>query len=123
METQTLQVINNNHVALAFIVHHESNIWEATQQVLIDFRDIYLQEFSVLPTNTQFVEHGVKESDFISLGNRNETDRSILAIAHGSLVPNAPQQGRDKIQADCDNSNEENEHETNSIKVQRKYRM
>eukprot|EP00957_Ditylum_brightwellii_P047846 3634241-Ditylum_brightwellii.AAC.1 len=32
METWTLQVMNNNHVALAFFAHHESNIWGATQQ-------------------------------------------------------------------------------------------
>ena len=85
-------VIQNHHVALTMIALNGADIWDASQhQALIRFRNSFLHEFAALPTNTQFVERGVKESGFVSLGSRGETNRSILAIARSCLVSNSLQ--------------------------------
>ena len=54
-------------------------------------------EITSFPTNIQFVERGVTNSAYISLGRRGETNRSILAIARSKILPEALQTGRDHI--------------------------
>ena len=56
-----------------------------------------MHQYSSLPTNTQFTEIGVKESGVVSLGRRGETNRSILSISRGKLIPDALKKGREEI--------------------------
>jgi len=61
-------------------------------------RDIYLYQYSVMPSNTQFTERGVKESGFVSLGRINKTNQSILAITRGKTLKEALKKGRKESQ-------------------------
>lgn len=61
------------------------------------YRNIYLLKYAVPPTNTQFTEKGVKESGFVSLGRRGETNRSVLVIARGKILPEALHVGHAEI--------------------------
>ena len=65
--------------------------------VKIAFKNAYMPCFSALPTNTQFTERAVKESGYVSLGNRNEKQRSILAIACGKTLSEALEKGRKSV--------------------------
>ena len=51
-----------------------------------------------MSSNTQFTERRVKESGYVSLGQRNETNRSVLAIARGKTLKKALKRGREEIQ-------------------------
>ena len=51
-----------------------------------------------MPSNTQFTEIRVEESEYVSLGKRNETNRSILTIARGKTLKEALKKGREDIQ-------------------------
>ena len=51
-----------------------------------------------MPSNTQFTERGVKESGYVSLGQRNETNRSILAIACGKTLKETIKKGQEEIE-------------------------
>ena len=74
------------------------DIWHPTASLpLKSFRDLYLRTYSALPTNTQFTERGVKESGYVSLGRRGETNRSVMAISRGKLIPDALKRGREDI--------------------------
>ena len=48
----------------------------------------------------QFVERGVKESGYISLGRYAEEKRTILAIARGKVLPDSLSNGRLEISAE-----------------------
>eukprot|EP00957_Ditylum_brightwellii_P129067 9845252-Ditylum_brightwellii.AAC.1 len=52
------------------------------------------------PINTQFVERGVKESGYVSLGRRNETNRSVMVTAHSGTMVSGLRKGRDDINKD-----------------------
>ena len=113
MMLRNLPIISKNYPALSLIANG-GNIWAASaNQVLKDFRMQYLIEFASFPTNTQFVERGVKESGYVSLGRRGETNRSILAIARGKILPEALQTGRDHINSipvdDSDSDSDSND--------------
>eukprot|EP00957_Ditylum_brightwellii_P166062 12643229-Ditylum_brightwellii.AAC.1 len=54
-------------------------------------------KYSALPTNMQFVECGVKESGYITLGQRNKTNCSIMAVMHDEAMMDALRQGREEI--------------------------
>ena len=108
MFTRTLPVFVNNLAAI-ILISNGSNIWfpsgsPTAKKNLKDFRKAYLHEFSALPTNTQFVERGVKESGYVSLGRRGESQRSVLAISQAKLLPEAMKLGRDEIQTNTLNS-------------------
>ena len=64
-----------------------------------------------MPTNTQFVERGVKESGFVTLGRRNETNRSILAISRATIIPEGLLKGRQEINHENIENNDEKEHQ------------
>lgn len=76
------------------------NIWDEdnTLPCISHFKEIYTQRYSALPTNTQFGERGVKESGYVSLGRRNESSRSVLAISRGKLLPESMAIGKSEIQ-------------------------
>eukprot|EP00957_Ditylum_brightwellii_P193183 14709457-Ditylum_brightwellii.AAC.1 len=61
----------------------------------MEMRQCYLLEYLSLPINTQFVERGIKESGYVSLGRRQEINRYILAAARGKVPHEALQHGLD----------------------------
>ena len=79
------------------------NAWRnAAGNTLASFRQLYLHQFSAFPINSQFTERGVKESGHVSLGRRNETHRSLLAISRAKIMPNALQEYRDDIKVESE---------------------
>lgn len=101
--TATIQKIRNlpffaEHIAAIRLIGQGRDCWSYTApQNLESFRLLYLHEYSALPTNTQFVERGVKESGYVTLGRRNETNRSVLAIARAKIIPDAICKGKEKL--------------------------
>jgi len=94
---RNLPVVQENSRAIALIANG-GDIWsDDACDILTSFRNIYLYQYSSLPTNTQFTERGVKESGVVSLGRRSETNRSILSISRGKLIPEALKKGREEI--------------------------
>ena len=87
MTARTLPSIRDNYVAVTLVaLGHD--MWSPTiVGPLLQLRQVFLREFSSFPTNTQFVERGVKESGYVSLGRRAENNRTILAIARGKVLP------------------------------------
>ena len=70
MQQRNLPIIRENAAAIA-LIDKGGDIWHADVcEILVSFRNIYLQKYSALPTNTQFTEHGVKESGVVSLGRQ-----------------------------------------------------
>ena len=51
-----------------------------------------------MQSNAQFIERGVRESGYISLDQRNETNQSILAIARSKTLKEAFKKRREDIQ-------------------------
>ena len=71
-QTRSLLVFIENHTAISLIASG-ANIWQQDKdKTLLSFRNCYLQKIAAIPTNTQFTERGVKESDYVSLGRRCE---------------------------------------------------
>ena len=96
-QQRNLPVVQENTQAIALIAKG-GDIWsDDACNILTSFRNIYLYQYSSLPTNTQFTERGVKESGVVSLGRRGETNRSILSISRGKLIPDALKKGREEI--------------------------
>ena len=97
-ETRCLPLCQEIAAALSLIANG-IDIW--TKQInipcLSTYSLLYLHRYSALPTNTQFGERGVKESGYVSLGRRNEANRSVLAISRGKLLPEALALGREEI--------------------------
>ena len=90
----------NDHTTDIMLISEGTIIWiTRIASELKYFRTRYPTEFSALPTNIQFVERSVKESGYVSLGRRNETNRTVLAIARGKILPESLKRGRDKIQS------------------------
>ena len=92
-----LPFIQRNQAALALIMNGGDMWADHVCATLNDFKTIYLHEFVAPPVNTQFVERGVKESDYVALGRRGESNRTILAITRGKILPEELQKGRDNI--------------------------
>ena len=81
LNVRNLPVVINNRTAI-YIIAAGGNIWHSDATTsLLAFRNLYLHQYSAFPTNTQFVERGVKESGYVSLGRRGEAQRSVLAIS------------------------------------------
>ena len=96
MTTRILPVVKENMDAIELIAQGK-DIWMERNPTLYSFRLLYLIRYSALPTNTQFTERGVKESGYVSLGCRGETNRSVLAIARSKVLPDALKRGREEI--------------------------
>lgn len=102
MYTRSLSLFSENSAAIALIAGG-ANIWnsslwnQSNKKPLLKFCNLYLHQYSALPTNTQFVERGVKESGYVSLGRRGERQRSILAISRAKLIPDAIATGKEEL--------------------------
>ena len=90
------------HPAAVQLISGGADIWQENQlnRSLIDFRQLYLEQYSAFPTNTQFVERGVKESGFVALGRRDEKNRTILALSRSKVLPEALALGRALVNRD-----------------------
>ena len=93
------------------MIANGANIWNSDVTELIQFREIYLFQYSGLPTNTQFVEHGVKESGYVTLGRRKELNQSIMVMARGRIISEALLKGRVEI-----NQNNEDDEDDKQLK-------
>eukprot|EP00957_Ditylum_brightwellii_P099067 7545628-Ditylum_brightwellii.AAC.1 len=66
MMSWQLDIIRRN-VAAVQMIGAGSDIWqENSSTFLSDFREIYARQYSVMPVNTQFVKHGVKEGGYVT---------------------------------------------------------
>ena len=99
MNIRALTFVQSNYLAIGLIANGQ-DIWQSTNATLRKFKTDYLHIYSALPTNTQFTERGVKESGLVSLGRRQESNRSILAMARGRIIPDALQKGREDLEDD-----------------------
>ena len=99
MQQRNLPVVRENGEAI-YLIATGGDIWsDDACKVLSAFRTTYLNEYSALPTNTQFTERGVKESGYTSLGRRGEINRSIFAMSRGKIIPEVLKKGRVEIQS------------------------
>ena len=64
------------------------------------FFQLYVDQLSALPTNSQFTERGVKESGYVSLGRRSEKYCSTLAIARAKIIPDVMASGNAIVNQD-----------------------
>ena len=78
--TKNLPFVKNNSAAISLVADGH-DMWNESFPALVEFRKIYLLRYAALPTNTQFGERGVKESGYVTLGRRNESNQSILDIS------------------------------------------
>ena len=100
MQQRSLPVVKDNYRAISMIADG-GNIWASNPcDTLLQFQQLYLHCHAALPTNTQFTERGVKESGYVSLGRRGETNRSIFAMARAQIVPDALRKGRKEVQGE-----------------------
>ena len=98
MQQRSLPVVIENNRAIRMIADGH-NMWAPNAcDTLKEFRLLYLHRYAALPTNTQFTERGVKESGYVSLGRRGETNRSVLAISRAKMIPDALKKGRKEIE-------------------------
>jgi len=82
-------VVKDNYRAISMIADG-GNIWASNPcDTLLQFQQLYLHCYAALPTNTQFTERGVKESGYVSLGRRGETNCSVFAMTRAQIVPDA----------------------------------
>ena len=78
------------------------------------FCNYYRIQFAAFPVNSQFTERGVKESGHVSLGRRNEINRSLIAISCAKIMPEALQDYRNALQPDSITDTED-DYEGNNI--------
>ena len=87
------------HIDLLPLLSNKFDIWDPTSTPkLQQLRDLYLNQYSALPTYTQFMERGVNELDYVSLGRFNETNMSVLVMSRGKVLKGALKRGKDAIQ-------------------------
>jgi len=98
MVVNTVIAFVKNNAAAISLVADGRDMWNGSVPALVEFRKIYLLRYAALPTNTQFGEQGVKELGYVTLGRRNKSNRSILAISQGTLLPGALAVGRSEIE-------------------------
>ena len=118
MRTRRIPIVQHNHEAIRQLSLGNDMWGDNPPESLVHFRTLYLHQYAALPTNTQFVERGVKESGFVSLGRRGEEHRTILAIARGKDLPDAMLSGRKERQKE----NQEDEIRRYQLKGKRKTR-
>ena len=84
------------------LISNGADIWreDHLNQQLLDFCQLYLEQYSAFPTNTQFVERGVKESGFVVLSRRDEKNRTILTLSRSKVLPEALALGRALVNKD-----------------------
>ena len=105
-ETRNLSFIRQ-HIPAISLIADGCNAWgNAPGNALASFRQLYLHRFSAFPINSQFTERGVKESGHVSLGRRNETHRSLLAISRAKIMPNALQDYRDDVKVESESESD-----------------
>ena len=77
------------------------DIWANNYDIQVkEFANLYRNEYSALPTNSQFMEWGIKESGYVSLGRRSKKNRSTLAIACARIIPGAMAEGKKLVEKD-----------------------
>ena len=86
--TREVEEIKENMIIVSMIANG-ADIWSDGNDELVFFKECYLRKYSSLPTNTIFVERGVKESGYVTLGRRDESTRSLLILARGKVIPEA----------------------------------
>eukprot|EP00957_Ditylum_brightwellii_P149607 11392279-Ditylum_brightwellii.AAC.1 len=81
-----LKCVIDNSDAIKYVAG-AADLWghDACGEVLA-FCNRFLLKYSSFPTNTQFIERGVKDSGYVSLGRRNETSRSVMITACGGTM-------------------------------------
>jgi len=97
MATRSLQCVLHNSDAIR-LISSGSDIYPSSHVILVAYKNEYLHLNTALPTNTQFTDHGVKESGFVSLSQRCEHNRFILAIVRGRILPEALLKGWDILE-------------------------
>ena len=98
MKTREMSIIRSHGAALALISAGQ-DMWDSlrTNRYLQELKENYLLNFSSLPVNTQFVERGVKSSNYVTIGRRKEASRSIWIMARGKALPEGLQKAREEI--------------------------
>ena len=97
MKQRSLPVVEDNSLYIAQIIGG-GDIWSSTASLPLKFFGLlYLHKYAALPTKTQFIEQGVKESGYVFLGRRGETNHRLFAIAGGKLIPDALKKGRKEV--------------------------
>eukprot|EP00957_Ditylum_brightwellii_P133483 10176678-Ditylum_brightwellii.AAC.1 len=91
---QLVDFMRKNYTAVVLIAHG-IDMWSSIFPVIMEMRQCYLLVCSSLPDNTKFVERGIKESGSVSLGGRQETNRSLLTVARRKVLHKALQHGKD----------------------------
>ena len=87
MATCLLSIVANNPIALKLVASGEDMWADGAPTILANLCNVYLHQYTALPTNTQFVERGVKESRYVLLGQCDEQNRITLAIARATVLP------------------------------------
>ena len=86
------------HHPMIVMIANGSDIWSKNApDYLVSYRQYFLTHYSAFPTNNHNVERGVRESGYVTLGNRSEEHRSIYVIARGSVIPEALELGKKEI--------------------------
>ena len=100
MQLRDLPFVKTHRDTLTRIVDGE-DIWSVNTN-LSAFVDLYRSRYAALPTNTQFTEREVKESSYVSLGQRGEKNRTVMSTARTRQMPDAMHKGMKLIAMDCD---------------------
>ena len=82
-----LQEVKNSRSELLLLANG-LDMWDAVQDrgPLGKLRDRFKRKYGGQGSNAQMTERGVKESGYVSLGNRGESTRSIYALARGDTI-------------------------------------
>ena len=108
MTARALPYIRDNYLAVR-LVTLGIDMWSPTTVIpLLQFHQVFLHQYFSFPTNTQFFERGVKESGYISLRRCAETNRTILAIDRGKVLPESLRLGHMELEnLSCEEDDEE----------------
>lgn len=95
--TRQLPAIKD-YLPMVRMIAHGSDIWSTNvTSYMASYRDLFLENFSSFPTNNHNVERGVRESGFVTLGNRSESNRSIYVVARGGVIPEGLELGKETV--------------------------
>ena len=75
------------------------DIWSQNSKRTLSsaFQQLYHIKYSAFPTNSHLAERGVKESGFVTLKKRNQTNRSLFSTARSRLIPDAMKSGEEML--------------------------
>eukprot|EP00957_Ditylum_brightwellii_P176873 13473046-Ditylum_brightwellii.AAC.2 len=83
-----------------------ANLWEInTVNYFVVLKDVFLYQFLSVPTNTQFVERGTKETDVVALGHREKTGCSLLVTDCAKTLQEKMHKEREGINKGLDECN------------------